>query len=1174
MKFKLQNFSIFDTGGSLKKTMRIIKITLVLIFATCFQISASTYAQTVTLNAKDASLAMLCVEIHQQTGYNFFYKDDCINSAKKVTVNIKNVTLAEALEVCFAGQPVTYKITGKTIVITQKDASADQQASKYFLKGKVTDQSGVPIFGAAVMIKGTQKGVTSDADGNYSIEVTGKSIMIYRIIGFKTTEVPVSGKKIINVALQEEAAELNELEFVSTGYQKIRPEQSTGSIATIKSREFESRVNTTNILAGLQNKLPGLLINNDVTFEGNSLFQIRGISTINGSKSPLIVVDGYPTELSIDNINPNEIESVTVLKDAAAATIYGVRASNGVIIIEKKQAKEGKVKVNFRTTTSVTPKDNYDRYRWDQNASQTTVDYLLDTYTNISSAYWSYLSNKSLGALFNYPTPVNIYLQKKAGVISEDEANKQLTALTSYNNTKDYSKLFLRTASTQTYNLDFSGGNESMLYYITSNYADTKATQIKNGSNRFSLSARINLNFSKRFSMELTNDFQEGETKSAPVPSITSIYPFERLQDDNGNPMAVYNGSNVNPYYNATIMSLGLLDNLYYPLVDVNEISNKTNLVSNRISTRINYKIGNGFNFNIGGVYEISRTDTRHLATEKSSEVSQLVNRYTKDGTSGLIYYIPRGSYMKQQKTDNHSYTLRAQLNYEKKFLEDHSLNMIFGGEVRDVVSQSSSSAYFGYSDQTLLQQPVDYVTLSSSFTTTYASNNPSIAYTSLFNQTYSDNRYISVYSNFVYAYKKKYTLSGSIRMDQSNLFGTNPKYKYKPLWSIGTGWNINKEEFMKDVPWVRTLKLRAALGFNGNVAKNALSQVIAKDELNLFNGSTASLSLSSPANSKLRWEQTFNTNIGLDFGIFRNISGNIDYYIKKSVDVLANNMIDPTKGVSSAMINKSSILNKGLEVSLQSDWISNKNFNWNTGFNFSYNRSKILEVYNTSIPSNAASYLYALGDRSDYLKKYPIGAIFTYRYAGVDNEGRTLIYDNAGNTKHFDEDDEGISDVDYKGTKIPSFNFGLSNRIDIEDFYFYSMIHYYGGFKVKIPIPDASSTRPLEGSGNYWKQAGDEAVPGILQAIKYKNYFSYLQSSDRFVANGAYLTIGDLTAAYSFRNSKWLKKTVLSNFEIRLQASNIYTIGFNRYNYSVATGSYAKSYLTPTYTLNINLSF
>jgi TonB-linked SusC/RagA family outer membrane protein len=1148
-----------------------MKLVLLLLFVSIQQVYALDAQQTVSLKFEKVSLKIIFKEINRQTGYEFIYNTQMIEKSNPVTVNLEKSSLTAALDVCFKGQPFSYVIKGNTIVVTPKN----QNKPKITITGKITDSQGEPLAGTNITIKGTVKGKVSDENGTYSIETEDKSVLVFRFIGYKTREIPVSGKTTINVVLQEDAAELKELEFVSTGYQKIRPEQSTGSIATIRAREFESRVNTTDFLIGLQNKIPGLLINNDIEFEGNSLFQIRGISTINGSKQPLIVLDGYPTELTMDMIDPNEIESVTVLKDAAAATIYGVRASNGVVVVERKKADVGKTKINFRSTLSFTPKENYSRYRWDENGSQISVDYSKANYASINSSMWTLMTMLSVGSLFYYTPQVNILAKQAAGVITSEEAERQFQEMYSYTNTKDYSKLFLRTATTQTYNMDISGGNSNVLYYITANFVDNDANQIRKGNNKFQLSSRNTFNISKRFTANLMTDFQEATTKESPVPSITSIYPFEKFQDENGNPLSIYSGSNMNPVYNDMIMNLGLLDNMYYPLVDLYEINNTSTTISNRITLNLNYKINNDFNLSFGGVYENSDANTRHYASENSSEVHQYVNRYTQSGTTGLVYNVPKGGYLKTFTKSTESSTLRAQLNYDKRFNDSHSLNMIVGGEIRKIVNKSNSAGYFGYSDQTLLQNPVNYAIVSSaSFVSPYGRLNPSIAYNSLFAQTYTDNRYISGYLNAVYAYLGKYTVTGSIRIDQSNLFGTNPKYKYKPLWSIGAGWNINKEKFMQNLTWVRSLKLRSAVGFNGNTAKNVLPEVIASASQSVFDSSIPSLTLLSLANSQLRWEKTLNVNVGLDFNLMDDITGSLDYYNKKSTDILANNQIDPTKGATSATINRSTIRNTGLELNLHADWITKKRFNWNTGFVLSHNKSKILEVYNSSIPSNAGSYLYALGGRSTYLEGYGIGAIFTYRYAGLDETGAVLIYDKDGNKKHFDEDDKKKDDVDYQGTSIPAYNVGISNRVDIGDFYFYAMINYYGGFKVKIPVPDASVVRPLKGAGKYWTKAGDEADPDMLPALKYSNYKSYFQACDKFVVDGDYFTLGDVNATYSLRNSKWLKKTKLTNLEIRMQASNLYTIALNKQNYSMATRSYDKSYLTPTYTISFNVTF
>ncbi|MBS1564830.1 MAG: TonB-dependent receptor, partial [Bacteroidetes bacterium] len=668
---------------------------------------------------------------------------------------------------------------------------------------------------------------------------------------------------------------------------------------------------------------------------------------IKGNRSPLIVVDGYPTELSLDMIDPNEIESVTVLKDAAAATIYGARSSNGVIIIDRKKGKEGRMLVSARLTTSITPKENYDRYRWDENASGIVVDYQKLINLNAAPTAWG----TRVGPYVNLTRPglVMAHWRSSTDSITAAERDRQLADIASYNNTKEYNRLFLRNAASQTYNVNMSGGSNRALYYMTVNYTRNSPTQVKSNNGIFRLSARSNLKLSERLSLEIITDLQEAKTNSVPVPDITALYPYDHLQDANGNPLPVNTTAyRTNSYYNDYLKSLGLLDNMYYPAADINEVSDKARIVTNRVTANLQYKLGKGFSFTFGGVYENANNDNRHLASENSTEVRQYVNYYTKPGSSGLVYNVPKGAFLKQQTINTRSYTARAQANFDRQIAKDHSLNLILGAEVRQLVTQTNLASYFGYNDQTLFVQQVDFRSLNS-FTPTYASSNTALSFTNLFSQGYTDDRFISGYSNAVYAYKGKYSVTGSIRVDQSNLFGTDPKYKYKPLWSVGAAWNIHKEKFMQDISWVKSLRLRVAHGFNGNVAKNALPQVIAADGLNSLNPtlSIPMLTVFSYANSGLRWEQSRNFNVGVNYQIFKGISGSIDYYIKKSTDVLATNQIDASRGAASALINQASIVNKGLELSLEADWISRRNFNWNTGLVFARNANKVLAVYN-----------------------------------------------------------------------------------------------------------------------------------------------------------------------------------------------------------------------------------
>ncbi len=1183
MKIKLTNVFFYHRKRLLINIMRTF---ILLLCTTVFGFTSKTaFSQNakVVINADmEVTIDQVFTIIKQQTNYRFIYHEDLFKNAPKVHLE-KGVTQVNKLlkESLSANN---YKIEfakNNSIVVTPitipKTLNSVKKPQEIKIFGTVKDPVGLTLPGVTILIKSnTPSVVITDLNGLYSITVPSEqTILVFSYIGFESQEITVGKQTEINVTMEVAVSKLDDL-VINTGYQKIKPEQSTGSISTIRAKEYNSRINTTDFLTGLQNKIPGLVINNDVKFEGNSLFQIRGISTINGNKQALIVVDGFPTELSLDMINPNDIESVTVLKDAAAATIYGARSSNGVIIIERKKAKIGKVNVNFRTTTSLTPKENFNRYRWDRDGSNTAINYDRTYYQgSISSTTWADMHDPDLGLYYNYPAPGLIMAQEVAGVITTEEANQRFAALGAYNNSKDYSHLFLQTAQARTYNVDVSGGNDQVLYYITANYINNDASQIKNNNNQFNLSGRTTIKLSNRFSVDLTTDYQKGVRNIVSIPNINDIYPYERFQDNNGNPLPLFNGSNANPYYNNNLIAQGLLDNMYYPLIDINEVSDENKIVNNRINANFRYKIANGLNVNFGGVYESSLTDDRHLANENSSEVHQYVNYYTQMGNNGLVFNLPRGGFLQQKTASAQGHTLRAQLNYDKNISENHSLNLIAGTEVRSIVSKSNSAAYFGYNDQTLSNRPVDYYTLLGKyFQPNFAGYNTRLSYNNLFNQEYKEDRFFSVYSNVVYSYMQKYSLTGSYRIDQSNLFGTDPKYKYKPLWSLGAAWNINNENFMRDINWIKSLKLRTAYGINGNVAKNSLPRTIAANGLNNFDNTIPTLYLLSPANSKLRWEQTSNFNLGLDYNIFKNITGSIDYYIKKSTDILANQQTDPGKGVTSALINQASIQNKGLEIGLHADWISHENFNWNTGLIFTNNESKVLEVYNVDIPQNGYSYNYIYGAASNYLKGNPVGAMFSYRYAGVDNTGEALIYDKDGNKKHLFENDKGLEDLEYSGTSIPVYSMGLSNRVDIGNFYVYAMINYYGGFKVRVPVPNPSAIRPLEGANNYWKQPGDEADPNILPALQYRNSTEvFIRSTDKYTVNGDYITLGDLTASYSLKNSS-LKKSGITSLELGLQASNVYTIAFNKHNFSSATGSYEKSYLTPTYTLSLNINF
>ncbi|TYR31783.1 SusC/RagA family TonB-linked outer membrane protein [Sphingobacterium phlebotomi] len=1185
---------------------------VVLLLGLSFQASASVYGQAVSLNIREQPLAEVLKELRRQSGYAFVYRDSDLEKIPPITLRLENKELLEVLPRLFSNLPLRYTIKDRIISVqriatpnatTRINAMTQQDTARtmYVIRGQVVNIHNQPLPDASIGLIG-KDGIRSalqtktDGAGKFTLPVTNREQDMWvevSYLGYHTARV-ASKADVGFVVMEVSDAELEEIfvKPITTGYQRIRPEHSTGAIAQLSTKEYESRIST-NFLDGLVNRMPGLMINNDIQFtttdpNGNissrPLFNVRGISTMSANQQPLIVIDGYPTELTLNMIDPNEIESITLLKDAAAATVYGVRASNGVIVIERKQAELGSPKFSFRATVGITPEENYSRYRWAEDASAIVTDYERALASNtVNSTSWGLLATPNQGTI-RRSQAFHILAQQAANMITDEQAERAFDAMKSYDNLADYQRLFTRTAVAQTYNFNVSGGSHKALYYITANYTKNNSSNIGNDNNRFLLSARTTLRLADRLSLELTTDYQEQRSNGSPVPTPSSFAPYERYQDVHGRPAPII-GQGISPWYNNVLMAQGLDDNLYYPLIDQQAVSDRTRNVNNRITANFNYDLGQGFDLAFGGIYETSRSENRYYASENSSAARAYVNSYVAPNADGTLeYLVPKGGYLRQNNDNVSGYTLRAQLNYNKAVAPDHNINGILGAEVRNLINAGNLTSFFGYNDETLLHQPLDF----SSITTGNVDagfglgRNLHSQYNNWFNQRYVEDRFVSAYANLVYSYKSKYSLTGSMRIDQSNLFGTNPKYKYKPLWSLGAAWNMHQEDFMQEASWINQLKLRLAYGFNGNVAKMSLPQVIASNEFNLETSpNLPSLRRLSYANSSLRWEQTSNFNVGLDYRIFRNITGNVDYYQKNSTDLMGQAYIDPTIGVSPTLINTASITNRGFEIGIRADWIAQPNFNWNTGIVVGHNTSKVTEVYQRT--NFNPSTLNEVG----YVEGYPVGALFAFRDAGLDSAGYPLVQNETGYTYHTDNnstnnptaiamasDTSGL--VRYMGTSLPTVNIGLSNRVDFGRFYVFAMINYYGGFKIRVPRPNPASFRPLEGAGNYWRQPGDETHTEImsLPAFTGRNSLDAYNYSDKYVVNGDYMTLGDLTVSYRIDHVPFIRRAGFRNFEIKAQASNIYTVGFNKYNYSMATRSYAKSFVTPTYTLAIFTNF
>jgi TonB-linked SusC/RagA family outer membrane protein len=1142
--------------------IRVMRLTIIIITALFMQVSAKSVAQKVSLSAKNASLVQLFNELRVQTGYDFLYSDEMLKMAIPVTIQVKQQPLDAVLQQMFNNQKLVYTLKNKAVIVAIKKTTLIEKVTSFLAKidvrGKVTDEQGNALPGATVKVKSHDRLVITDANGGFILSgIDDNAVLIISYLGYKTKEVTV--KPVMNISIEIANANLEEVGVISTGYQKIKKDQLTGAASIIGEKDYNQRTAVTgNFLENLEGKVPGLIYN---SISGE--ISIRGVSTFDAVKRPLIVVDGFPTEIDLSTINPNDVVSVSVLRDAAATSIYGVQASNGVIVVETRRGKSGKPTFTFRSTLGYQAKPDFGKLNY--IGSEELIQLRKDLINSGNDARYYY---QDLGPI----DPVKLILfDLEDDLITQKEADAKLATFGSYNNLKDYNNLFYQTRQTKQVNLDVSGGNDKNTYLLGMNYMSERPQQRASQNDRVILNAANTYQLNNLFSLDFKATYTNNKRKNGKIAPYGDLLPYERLVDDYGNALPSTFGEGRDDFYalnresNDKVKALGLYDMLYYPYEELNANSNKTTLNSFRAQGRLNTKITSWLNLDLGGAYENEQGINDFLRTDKTYKVRYLANIKAKKSSSGAPMFtdMPQGDVLSKQTLSNMAYTLRGQLNanyYSKD--RKHNFSGIIGIEQRRTLAESFKTTYFGYDGQSLISKPVNLGSLNTTTPPAFSElgnyDGTRFKSTDYFSETSKDRRFRSYYGQGTYVYDRRYVATGSLRIDQSNLFGVDPKYKNTPLWSAGLSWIVNEEEFLKPLTWISTLQLRGATGFNGNVpgSFNGPFLVLNSGLNTMFNTSQVSYDVLSPENQSIRWETTSTYNLGLDYGILDGrISGTVDYYYKKSKDVFGSMASDPTLGFNQYDANTASIENKGLELMINSQNFSSAGFNWRTGLTASFNQNKVLAVQTKDKTSS-----YDIVDGTDLQKGYPMDALFSYKYAGLNDKGQPGVYDRNGNVKVLNTYGDAIVDVDFEdlkfsGTTTPKYAIGLNNQFSVGAFDFSFLFMYYGGHVMRVQQAEPDESRfisPLKGASNYWKQKGDELLTDVPGLAKYgtpgyytfaaRNGFTY---GDRFVRKADYIRLRDIILTYNLK-SETLKKVGLNNSQIRFQAQNPFKYTFS----------------------------
>lgn len=1130
----------------------------------------SLQARNYTVTLTDATPQATIEILKKSTGYNFVYRQKALDKIRvqHISESFKDASLNDILDRIFVDKlGLDYEIIDKTVIILPPGEKKEVNAT---ISGVVLDEEGEPLPGASVLLKGTTNGVSTNIDGEFSLNISGKHpVLLVSYVGMHATEYRLNDSntsKPLRITLKANAAVMEEV--VVTGYQNIKRENATGAYQTITAEDMDRRY-TGSLTENLEGKIPGLVsYNNGVNGGGENAITIRGMSSFQAETKPLVVVDGLPIEGSIESVNPYDIANITVLKDAAAASIYGTRASSGIIVITTKQANSPRVTVDFNADLTVYEKNNYDNMGW---ASASEI-------IELEKYQFSYMKNDPDQSTFNNLmnwwdtnrrsriSPVSkLLIRNHLGELSEAEMNSQFALMSKNDFRKEYQNAMESNRFLQQYNVAIRSQGKNSSSSVVVNYKRDNNGIYREHNDAISVHYRGDFMLSKWFNLSLgVNVLSERAkthlTSNMEYTSISSFRPYDTMYNDDGTPRMMQAG--VDPENPALSNAAYGLKSVYYNFIDERNMNwqrdRRTNI---RTYIRGLFNILNGWTASTQFQYEDIYFKRDELRDGESYQMRYLYNLYTSQNGNTITHNIPDGGWLGTTTSEGAFYTFRAQTQYQKEFKDKHRIDILGGFEYRQIHNKENQNLLLGYDDQTQTNNngTVDWSTLRSLW------GRPSVLgqeFTMQLGPTPGNfsssdilHRFYSIYFTGNYVYDSRYAISGSWRVDKTDLFGADPKYRGRPLWSIGASWNIHNENFLNEQTWISVLKPRFSYGLTGNIDSTVSSFLTATIYTNTSNGGKTA-SLDTPPNDQLRWEKTSTWNVGLDFAFWNyRISGSFDYYYKKGSDLLTVTDLDPSTGWNSLTINNGEMVNHGVELQLNGNIIRQNNRNslgLRAGFNLAINNNKVTKVLHEPASGEEALRVSTLH------KGYPINSLFSYRYAGLEHTGNVTSFtwfDKNGEVHNstLNSSDFTPDDIVYSGSLDPKYVMSFNPEITYHGLSLSAMMTYYGGHVMRSETEKWTGGGMMTGYGgtakssylDYWKAQDNSQLPpnGYLGGT---NLSGSYDNADTNVVPADYLKIRNIVLGYLFPNNI-SKHLGLSELRLRVQMNNIATWSKNK---------------------------
>ena len=951
-------------------------------------------------------------------------------------------------------------------------------------------------------------------NGEFSIRTRfADDKLLISSVNYESQELQPDESQDMMIILREREVLLNDVTVVNNGYQEKNRKGTTGAFDVINTELIDRRVST-NLLDRIDGVANSVLFNkNIVTGTNQSAITIRGRSTIFANPNPLIVIDNFPYTGDISNINPEDVESITVLKDAAAAAIWGAFSGNGVIVITTKKGKLNQAP-KWSFTTSQTIGEKPDLFYQPILSSSDYID--IQQFVYRKGGYNGQLSNFQVFAI---SPAVEIFDATSKGLLSPADSATRINALKGTDTRRDLDKYFYRRSLNSQYSLNVSGGGARNQFFLSAGYDENKSSLVRNLYRRATLYGNNTyMLIPGRLELSTGFSFSTSKTYANNVGTSNVSYPYARLADGRGNPLPVNFG--LKNSYIDTAGGGQLLDWHYVPLNELKYSDRVFTLADYRINIGLKYVIRKGLDVRAYYQYGWGDSIGNNYHSLQTYYTRNLINSYAQYNNGVFSFPIPVGGIQEER---HNNYTVnngRLQVNYRDTLFRHGLLNVIGGAEVRDLEEDERAATLYGYEKGVSSSIAVNYVTQWLQYTT---GNKLKIPYGDM-NGRLAE-RYLSYYLSGDYTYQGRYTLSVSARRDESNLFGVKTNQRGVPLWSVGGAWLISNEDFYR-VNWLPFLKLRITDGYNGNIDRSTTAFTTAYINPSGNSYGAGSASIVNPANPSLRWERTNLFNAGLDFSMPNNkFGGSFDYYIKTGQDLIGQSPLDPTTGLTTFRSNAANMVDHGIDVTLHTNNMIGA-VRWNSILLFSYVQDRVTvyketigPVYNYFNPTNINPYV-----------GRPLYSLYALRWMGLDpmNGNPQGLLDGKISTAYGAINNSGnLNDLVYMGPSTPRAFGGWRNSLNWRQWGLSWNIVYKLGyvFRRNSIFYAQVFTGNSQGHPDYekrWQNPGDEKrtnVPSMIFSLD-PNRDGFYQNSTVLVEKGDHIRLQDVQFSYELQRS------------------------------------------------------